>query len=98
MKRMIYQVAVGKPSELYKHCIRSVAAYCKRHGIDHRIQTAPKLRIKPDPLTTNRSREAVERLGYLPIFEKENAFDYLDQYDQIAVSYTHLTLPTTSRV
>jgi hypothetical protein len=23
--------------------------------------------------------------GYLPIYEKENAFDYLDDYDQIAI-------------
>ena len=28
MKRLIYQVAVGAKSRLYKHCIVSVAKYC----------------------------------------------------------------------
>jgi len=85
MKRMIYQVYVGKRSKLYDHCIASVAEYCKKHNIDHIVQRTPILMIKPDPFATNRSREAVERLGYLPIFEKENAFTYLPKYDQIAI-------------
>ena len=85
MKTMIYQVSVGKPSLLYDGCISSVKSYCKKYDIDHIIQTVPKLMIRPDPFTTNRSREAVDRLGYLPIYEKENAFDYLDKYDKIAI-------------
>lgn len=85
MKRMIYQVSVGKPSKLYQACIDSVNAYCKRYGIDHIVQTEPILKIVPDLSRTGRSKEAVERLGYLPIYEKENAFSYIDQYDQIAI-------------
>lgn len=84
MKQLIYQVSVGKPSKLYKHCIESVADYCKRHDIEHMVQTKPKLRINPNPFTSNRS-DGASRLGYLPIFEKENAFDLLPQYDQIAI-------------
>ena len=35
MKRMIYQVAVGKQSNLYQHCIQSVKDYCKKYDITH---------------------------------------------------------------
>ena len=82
---MIYQVAVGKQSNLYEHCIKSVANYCKKYNIKHIVQTEPILKIRPDLDRTGRSKEAVERLGYLPIYEKENAFDYLDQFEQIAI-------------
>ena len=34
---------------------------------------------------TGRSKEAVERLGYLPIYEKENAFNYLEKFRQVAI-------------
>jgi hypothetical protein len=82
---MIYQVSVGKPSKLYEACITSVAEYCKKYDIDHFVQTEPILKISPDLSRTGRSTEAIERLGYLPIYEKENAFSYIDQYDQIAI-------------
>jgi hypothetical protein len=86
MKQMIYQVCVGKPSKLYEHCIASVAMYCQEHGIDHIVQTTPILKIKPDVFATNRSKESYEKHGgFLPIYEKENAFDYFDKYDQIAI-------------
>ena len=85
MDRMIYQVAVGKQSNLYEHCIKSVANYCKKYNLKHIVQTEPILKIRPNLNRTGRSKEAVERLGYLPIFEKENAFYYLDQYRQIAI-------------
>ena len=85
MKTLIYQVYVGQPSALYDHCTQSVKAYAERIGADYHCQTQPILRIKPNPFTSNRSKEAVERLGYLPIYEKENAFDYLDRYDRIAI-------------
>jgi hypothetical protein len=87
MKRLIYQVSVGKPSQLYKHCIESVAAYCEKYGIDHVVQKTPILRIKPDIFVTNRSVESYEKHGgFLPIYEKENAFDYFAKgYDQIAI-------------
>ena len=85
-KQLIYQVYVGNRSKLYDHCVQSVAAYCKKYGIDHVVQTVPKLRIKPDVFATNRSKESYGKHGgFLPIYEKENAFEYFDRYDQIAV-------------
>ena len=89
MKRLIYQVCLGQAvnSKLYKHCIQSVADYCEFHGIDHHVQTQPILRIKPDVFATNRSAESYEKHGgFLPIYEKENAFDWFSKgYDQIAI-------------
>lgn len=86
MNRLIFQVSVGKPSELYKHCIKSVEAYCEKYGFEHHVLTTPKLRIKPDVFATNRSKESYEKYGgYLPIYEKENAFEYLKDYDQVAI-------------
>ena len=86
MKRLIYQVYVGPRSRLYDHCVQSVADYCKEHDIDHVVQRQPILRIKPDVFSTNRSRESYEKHGgFLPIFEKENAFTYFPKYDQIAI-------------
>jgi hypothetical protein len=42
--------------------------------------------IKPDPFTTNRSKESYEKYGgFLPIYEKENAFTYLKSYDQVSI-------------
>lgn len=84
MKRLMYQVKVGpNPPAYYDICIKSAAEYCKKYNIDHIVQTEPILKIRP--LNSKRSEMAVERLGYLPIYEKENAFNYLDQYDQIAI-------------
>ena len=86
MKRLIYQVYVGKRSKLYDHCTKSVEEYCKKYGIDHIIQRTPILRIKPDVFATNRSKESYEKHGgFLPIYEKENAFSYFKDYDQICI-------------
>ncbi len=85
MKRLIYQVYVGKKSKLYDHCTASVKAYCIAHDISYVLQDQPILMITPDIFQTNRSKEATARLGYLPIFEKENAFAYLRSYDQVAI-------------
>ena len=86
MKRLIYQVYVGQRSKLYDLCTNSVADYCKKYNIDHVVQRTPILRIKPDVFATNRSKESYEKHGgYLPIFEKENAFSYWPKYDQIAI-------------
>lgn len=88
MKRLIYQVCLGneKNSALYKSCIESVSGYCSKHGITHIVQTKPLLKIKPDIFATNRSTESYGKHGgFLPIYEKENAFDLLDDYDQIAI-------------
>jgi hypothetical protein len=88
-KRLIYQVALGAAtsSKLYKKCIESVADYCEQHGIDHYVQTQPILMIKPNIFDTNRSVESYEKHGgFLPIYEKENAFDWFSKgYDQIAI-------------
>lgn len=86
MKRMIYQVYTGAPSRLYDWCVGSVKDYCDQYGIDHKVQHFPIMKIKPDVFVTNRSKESYEKYGgFLPIFEKENAFDYWDKYDQIAI-------------
>ena len=76
MKRLIYQVYVGKKSKLYDHCTASVKAYAKQIGADYECQRTPILMIKPDVFNTNRSKESYEKYGgYLPIYEKENAFN-----------------------
>lgn len=86
MKRLIYQVYTGSPSKLYDHCTNSVREYCKEHNIDHVVQREPIMKIKPDIFNTNRSKESYEKYGgFLPIYEKENAFDYWDRYDQICI-------------
>lgn len=86
MKRLIYQVYVGKKSALYDHCVDSVTAYCQKYGIHHEVQRHPILRIKPDVFATNRSKESYEKHGgFLPIYEKENAFGYFDEFDQVAI-------------
>jgi hypothetical protein len=59
-----------------------VARYAKRIGAEHTVQREPILRIAP--LKSCRSANAL-RLGYLPIYEKECAFAYLDQYDQVLI-------------
>ena len=84
MRQLIFQVSVGQPSNLYTLCQESVAKYCKKYEIDHYIQREPKLKILPDPKTTNRHPRAYS-LGYLPIYEKEHAFTFFDKYEQIAI-------------
>lgn len=86
MKKVIYQVYLGKRSKLYDHCTASVKAYAKRIGAAYEVQRTPILMIKPDVFMTNRSRESYEKHGgFLPIYEKENAFAYLKSYDQVAI-------------
>jgi len=80
--RLIYQVAVGEVPPFYEQCIASVAEYATRIGADHIVQRQPILRIVP--VKSCRSENAL-RLGYLPIYEKENAFAYLDRYEQVAI-------------
>ena len=82
MKRLVYQVSVGKPPPFYKVCIDSVAKYCERYGFEHVVQTEPTIRLRP--VNSHRSEMAVERYGYLPHFEKANMFNRLDDFDQIA--------------
>lgn len=88
MKRLIYQVSLGRQSnsKLYDECLKSVQRYCIKHDIVHIVQTQPILKIKPDIFASNRSKDSYEKHGgYLPIYEKENAFDYMHKFDQIAI-------------
>lgn len=86
MKQLIYQVYTGRRSKLYDHCTKSVKEYAESIGADYICQRTPILMIKPDVFTTNRSKESYEKYGgFLPIYEKENAFTYLRSYDQIAI-------------
>ncbi len=87
MKKLIYQVYTGKPSALYDHCTQSVKEYADRIGSEYIIQREPILHITPDPFTNERKGKTGgwQNIGYLPIFEKENAFMNLCSYDQIAI-------------
>lgn len=86
MKRLIFQVAVGQLSNLYDHCVRSARDYSKKIGADYILLKEPILKIKPDEINGNRSRASYEKYGgYLPIYEKENVFRYIKDYDQVAV-------------
>jgi len=86
VKRLIYQVYVGKKSKLYDHCVASVKAYCEKYGIDHEVQKTPILMIKPDLFSTNRNPRAWEDYGgFMPIFEKENVFDHFKDYELCCV-------------
>ncbi len=85
MKRLIYQVYLGNESNLYNFCTESVKRYCQKYDIDYIVQKEPILKIQPDVKNTGRSMQSFQRLGYLPIYEKENAFSYLSDYDKIAI-------------
>jgi hypothetical protein len=79
-------VYTGKRNKLYDTCTSSVKQYADRIGAEYICQRQPILMIKPDPFVTNRSRESYEKYGgFLPIYEKENAFSYLKSNDQIAI-------------
>lgn len=83
-KGLVYQVNVGSQSNLYDWCNNTVlqmvnrfnGAYSEEITLDYHCEKKPLLKIKPNPKRTNRSLEAVERLGYLPIFEKQKSFDF----------------------
>ena len=81
-KALVYQVAVGEVPPFYRACIESVARYCRYWHFDHIVQREPLLKIRP--LKSARSENAL-RLGYLPIYEKENALAYLNRYSHVAV-------------
>lgn len=84
MRRLIYQVAVGAQRPLWERCMATVQAHADAHGIDYEMQQDPALRIRPSA-NNGRSAEAVERLGYLPIYEKENALAALGEYERVAI-------------
>lgn len=80
MKTLIYQVKVGSTPAFYDICIDSVEKYCKKYDIDHIVQTTPILKIIP-----HNSQRGPLCLGYLPVFEKENAFNYFNEYDALVI-------------
>ena len=86
MKTLIYQVYTGKRKNLYDFCTESVKKYAERIGSDYIVQRQPILMIRPDPFNQGRSNESYMKYGgFLPIYEKENAFGYFHQYDKIAI-------------
>lgn len=81
-RRLIFQAVVGERRLLWERCIESVAVYAHRFGYEHRIQREPLLRIVPKK--SARSANAL-RMGYLPNFEKFQAFALLHEFDEILV-------------
>jgi len=79
---VIFQACVGQTPAFYQDCIRSVEKYCQRFGYAHVVLTEPTLRI--EPLNSQRSTEALGH-GYLPIYEKENAFLLLNDFHQVLI-------------
>jgi lipopolysaccharide biosynthesis glycosyltransferase len=95
MKKLIYQVKIGS-SSLYEWCTESVKKYADIIGADYIQQTKPILKILPKNRTeSNRSDKVFER-GYLPIFEKENAFDLFPRYDQMAIIDADIFIKTSA--
>ena len=87
MKMLIYQVYLGEEKKLYNHCTESVKRYAETIGADYKILTSPKLRITPNIFRTDRRDKTGgwKKLGYMPIFEKENVFDYFKDYEKCCV-------------
>lgn len=87
MKKLIYQVSIGPQSNLYSHCTQSVKNYADRIGADYILQTQPKLRVTPNPFLNQREGKTGgwKKHGYMPIFEKENVFEYFNSYDRCCV-------------
>ena len=94
MKRLIYQVYVGKRSKLYDHCTNSVKEYCRKYGLGHVVQKSPILRIKPDVFATNRSKESYENTaGFFPFMRKKT----LSLISKITIKYV-LSIPISGFV
>ena len=87
MKKLIYQVYLGKRTKLYNYCTESVKKYANKIGADYICQTLPILKIAPNPFLHEREGKAGgwKKYGYMPIFEKENVFNYFDKYDKCCV-------------
>ena len=79
---LIYQACLGEVPGFYADCIASVERYCDRFGLAHVGQREPILKISP--LNSQRSTNAT-RLGYLPIYEKENAFSCFEQHQKVLI-------------
>ena len=90
---VIYQVAVGAPNSLYETCIASVADYCARYDIQHVVQREPRLRICP---RENHRSDGALKMGYLPIFEKENALSLLGNHRAVLILDSDIYVRKTS--
>jgi hypothetical protein len=87
-KQLLFQVylPIRGRSHLYDFCTQSAVNYCKKYDIDYMVTTGAKLKILPNMNRTNRNKNGLmKEAGCLPIFEKSQAFQYLGEYDQIAV-------------
>ena len=86
-KNLIYQVSIGENTKLTDFCIKSVKEYADRIGAYHAFQEEPILKIKPDLERTERVGKCGgwKKLGYMPIFEKENVFHYFNEFDKCCV-------------
>ena len=87
-KTLIYQVKLNLNntiSNLYEWCTGSVKEYAKRIGSDYICQKDPTLNILPKNRKESNRSDNVHKLGLLPIFEKENAFTYLKDYDSVCI-------------
>lgn len=94
-KTLIYQVKIGS-SPLYDWCTNSVIRYAENINSDYIQQNEPILKILPKKRKESNRSDKVFEKGYLPIFEKENAFDYLNKYDQIAIIDADVYIKETS--
>lgn len=59
-----------------------MADYCARYDIQHVVQREPRLRIRP---RDNHRSDGALKLGYLPIFEKENALSLLGDHHAVLI-------------
>ena len=86
-------MGMGEPLMNYKNLIDAIDKITQSDGLGmspSRITVStsgiPKMMIKPDVFATKRSKESYEKYGgFLPIYEKENALDLFNKYDQICV-------------
>jgi alpha-N-acetylglucosamine transferase len=84
---LIYQVSIGENTKLSNFCMESVKAYAERIGADYIVQEKPILKIRPDEKRTDRVGKCGGWIkhGYMPIFEKENVFNYFNEYEKCCV-------------
>lgn len=86
-RRLVFQVSVGKhaKSRMYRTLTDRCEDYARRLGVEYQRLEEPVLRVTPSE-HSNRSVESYEKHGgYLPIFEKLNALDFLSDFDEVAV-------------
>ncbi len=86
-RRLVFQVAVGThaKSRMYQTLTERCEDYARGLGVEYFKLEEPMLRVVPSE-KSNRSVESYQKHGgYLPIFEKLNALDFLSKFDEVAV-------------